>query len=239
MLPLRFGITSKEEFLKAINAEASAYYTNPQINLSNTEASRLFWQDFEAGRTQYNRGCMYLFSLNSQIIKASKGARSLDNSVLELLRRKNEGEEYALEDWLALLVEELGEQAMEGYNAMARGETIVPSADMLGDEFKLVREDQHVYELGFDQKSVSARLVSGVIAGTRAAEADLRDGDVIIESPSLWEAADDYALNLTLLIERDGEKMAISFWPRGWNKVETWQWILSDNTVEITRLELR
>jgi predicted metalloprotease with PDZ domain len=223
-LPFKFGLIDQQKLLQGINVEASAYYTNPSRGMSDDEANRRAWEDFEVQRLPYNRGALYLFDANAKIRDKSKGTRSIDESVLELLRRKENRQRYGLNEWLDMMVKELGPSGKEDWERMGNGELVIPVPNALGLDFELGRSDQEPFELGFSYTSLTSRIISGLIPGSRAAKAGLRDGDVLLRNDYLGNSADHYERNLNLVIRRDGREIVINYWPRKWEKVECWQW---------------
>ena len=235
-LPYKFGIVNEQQFVQSINREASAYYTNPSRALSNSEAAARAWEDFEIQRLPYSRGAMYFLDVNAKIMGISKGTRSIDEPVLELLRRKKNGQKYGLEEWLDILEKEFGLTAKQDWEIMGRGELVIPASNALGPDYELVRSDQEPWELGFFASSMTSRIIDGLIPSSRAAEAGLRDGDVLLRNDFLSNSADHYERNLTLAIRRDDSReINISYWPRRWDKVECYQWV---KRPEHTQLEL-
>jgi predicted metalloprotease with PDZ domain len=178
---------------------------------------------------------MYFLDANAKIMEKSKGSRSIDEPVLELLRRKKNRQKYGLEEWLDILGKELGPTAKQDWEIMGNGNLVIPVSNALGPEYELVRSDQEPWELGFSASSITSRIINGMIPGSRAAEAELRDGDVLLRNDFLSNSADHYERNLSLVIRRDGREINISYWPRSWEKVECYQWVKRS---EHTQLEL-
>jgi predicted metalloprotease with PDZ domain len=164
-----------------------------------------------------------MYATNAEIVHASGGIRSIDESVLKLLRKRNKKKRYGLREWLEIVEEELGPRGYEGYKAMAGGKVVIPSKDFLGPGFELVREDQYPYELGFSQFSVTKGKIVGLVPASRAAEAGAKEGDELVRFGNFWNAADHYGKNQTLVLQRDGKQFEVSYFPRGWKKVESWQ----------------
>ena len=68
-----------------------------------------------------------------------------------------------------------------------------------------------------------SRIVRGLVIGSAAERAGLRDGDHIVKPvPQDAVQADQHA-TLSLLIERDGKEFAITYLPRG-ETVRAYQW---------------
>jgi len=230
-LPYRFNISSRAELLRVLNSHAQAYYTNPTVNYSNEEAAEKARQDPNAQRLPYHRGEMYLTLVDCQPRPRSRGKQSIDGLVFELLQRRRTGQEPKLDSWLELVDAELGLSAIEDYKVMASGSLIVPPADCLTHlGLELFRHDQELFKLGFDSSpSFNRRKITGLLPGSRAEGAGIREGDEMVGAHTLhWQVTDDIERNMTLRLRRDGEVFDISYWPRSWRKVQSWQWRSSD-----------
>ncbi|KAJ3012326.1 hypothetical protein HKX48_006335 [Thoreauomyces humboldtii] len=228
LLPYRFGLIPEKEYIALRNNALTAYYTNPLVNLPNSEAKRIAWTTANALTLQYYRGFTYLVQVDSLIRKASGGARSVDDIVLVLLDRKRNGrEDYAETDWMELLGQEIGaELAAAVQRDMADGHTIVPVADCL-DGFRLVRFDQEPVDFGFDLQSLdpSVWMIQGLKKGSRADLAGVREGDRVTEVSYLALLDWDHLGLFTMKVQRDGVDLRFEWWPRAWEKVESWQWV--------------
>ncbi|RDW57345.1 peptidase m61-containing protein [Coleophoma crateriformis] len=231
MLPYRFGLRDKAYVIKQVNDFLSGYYTSPVVTMSNSEATRLSWQEPNALRLRYNRGFTYILKVGAQLRDKSRSKTTLDKVIYELLERKRHGQSYKLKDWLAILCRELGQSAVDEFYEMADGKLVIPQPDFLSQEFgmKLVRQDQEILELGFDASSINDRVISGLKTGTRASEAGVKDGDKILGNSFMFEIGDDYQAIMNLVVRRPhgpGEQeLRLSYWPRAYEKAECYQLI--------------
>lgn len=226
ILPFHFGVYTTQKFLANANREAVGYYTNPFVTWNNTHASDMAWQLSHAQRLPYYRGCIYFIKLDAQIRAASAGRRSLDDLMLVLLRAKNVGQDYGLDVWLKLLSDELGTRGIDEFYAMLNGSLVIPQEPSLYDDFELVREDQEPYDLGFDEKSLTERVIDGLDPHSRAAEAGLKNGDVVLDSTFMWETVGELDGMMSMKIRRGQKEMNLKYWPRSFDKVESYHWAL-------------
>lgn len=205
----------------------SAYYTSPARFMSDQEAARLAWRNMHAQRLAYYRGAVYLWYLQGFVSEHTGGKRSLDDSVLGLVRLRRAGEPHGLEQWLKLLETDLGALARTFHGDMASGKwLVVPMELALGPEFTLMRSDQYAFELGMDEGSLKLGTITGVKPGSRAEVAGVRDGDRILWAQSVWLVADAYEARMEMRLQRVGEReeRTIEWWPRSLEKVEAWEW---------------
>jgi len=226
LLPWRAGLISGKAYLQDINLTAARYYTDKLNTTPNTDIAKRFWADTRVRVLPYDRGALYFTQLNAEIQAASHGRRSLDDLLLAFLSRRNRDLDVTNSDWVAAVVKEIGPRGKQQFEDMMRGKLIVLASDTFGPCFRRVSVSMRRYDLGFtpDVLIESKRIVRGLIPGSNAAEAGLRNGDQIIEPvPQDAIQADQNAL-LHLTIRRSGQVMHIQYLPRG-ASVPTWQWV--------------
>jgi hypothetical protein len=224
-LPLRSGAFTPAEFLEDLNATAARYYTDAFIHTPNAEIPEGFWRDTRIRVLPYDRGSLYFAALNSKILAASHGKRSLDDLVLAMLMRRRSGEPMDLDAWVALLRAELGPEGPAGLRAMLAGATVLPASGAFGPCFERTRAELRRYQLGFDPASLVSqpRIVRGLIAGSAAARAGVRDGDEILHPVAQDNVQADQHATLTLELRRGAETFTLTYLPRG-EAVEAYQW---------------
>ncbi len=81
------------------------------------------------------------------------------------------------------------------------------------------------YELGFEPAVLteSPRRVRGLVPGSAAQAAGLREGDIILKPVPQDQIQGEETGLLTLSIRRGDESTEITYLPRG-EPVEAWQW---------------
>jgi predicted metalloprotease with PDZ domain len=224
-LPLRSGAFTPAEFLKDLNQTAARYYTDALIHTPNAQIPAGFWRDTRIRVLPYDRGSLYFAALDSKILEASHGKRSLDDLVLAMLERRRLGEPMDLGAWIALLRAELGPEGPADLKAMLAGATVLPPSRAFGPCFERTTVLLMRYQLGFDPASLVSRprIVRGLIAGSAAAQAGVRNGDEIVRPvPQDGVQADQHA-TLTLELRRGARTVTVTYLPRG-RTVEAYQW---------------
>jgi hypothetical protein len=240
ILPYRFGNFDRLQFHQEMNHLAAAYYTSPMVNLSEEEAYGLSNYYMHAQRLPYYRGAMYFTRLDFEIRAASNGDRSLTDLILPFVRLRYARKTHSLNEWVELLKAELGDAAVRDLYDMLDAKLVIPSPDSLAYAgLKLVRSDQETYELGFDEVSFTERKIVGLQRGTRAWLSGLQEGDAIVKHPPIFQSANDIALNMTVRVMRGEYTVDISYWPRTWEKVESYQWVAVEDEEDEEHKELR
>ena len=224
-LPLRYGMIDADAFLRNVNYHAARYYTNALGNLPNSEVPARFWEDTRVRTLPYDRGFLYFVTVDEAVRKASDGRRSLDDLMLEMRARQDRTGRLTVDDWEEVLEGELGRSGVAAFRAMLAGETPLPSSDAFGPCFRRVQKPMRRYELGFEPKVLTEprRIVRGLIPGSAAEAAGLRNGDEILVPVGQDDLQGRQDGVLTLTVRRAGETLTISYKPRG-ETVDTWQW---------------
>lgn len=72
-------------------------------------------------------------------------------------------------------------------------------------------------------------IVKGLKMGCRAEKAGLREGDRILRSSYAWKCIDDFKEMIEVVLLREGKDKRMKWWPRSWEKVESWQMVKVEN----------
>jgi hypothetical protein len=138
LLPLRGGFTTVEEYGRAINDDFQNYHGNAARNLSADSIVRIGFTDGNVRHIPYVRGSLYFADLDSKIRAHSKGRRDLDVVVRELFERRERGEPFDHDVWIATVEREAGPGARGDFEGVIlRGDrTLVPASDAFGPCFE-------------------------------------------------------------------------------------------------------
>ncbi|HKU41075.1 MAG TPA: hypothetical protein VJR89_23090 [Polyangiales bacterium] len=217
VITLRAGLIHPDEFLAGLNAQALSYYANPLRQLPASEIAARFWSDTRVRKIPYDRGALYLASVDAAVRARSGGTRTLDDLTFAMLDRLQSQKSYDSAAWVQLVNRELGADGRAQYDAMLAGELLAPPGNAFGPCFSNEPTTYPQFELGFDAAVLGQvpRIVTSVVAGSNAEQAGLRAGDEITAPVVL----DDVLINpnaaLTLKIRRGTDAMDISYVPRG------------------------
>nr|WP_315401842.1 hypothetical protein [uncultured Duganella sp.] len=127
--------------------------------------------------------------------------------------------------WQQLLARELGPSGTALHASMLAGEVIVPESDDFGTCFKRGEKKVRRFELGFDPASLlgDIKIIRGLHAGSEAAKAGLRNGDVVTYAVAMDKIQGEQDARLTLNVTRDSRQFPVTYQPRG-EPVQVWQW---------------
>lgn len=229
----RLGIINDARVLAAFNSRLSAYYTSPLVSTSVADAFKKVWAMPTAQRLPYRRGITFAIQVNDVIKQATNSKLSLDDLVLDLLRQQNAGDSVGIEDYVAWLGNYIGSDAahelVQGMSVGTR--LIVPSPSSFPLELtrpvRMIREDQFMYDLGFDETSAFAveNVVRGLRDDSRAAKAGLHELDHFSGPLSMLDAKYNESIKAAVVRGVDST-FNVEFWPRGNTLVESWKYVL-------------
>jgi len=214
-LLLRAGLTEPADYVRSLNAALSAYLTSPVRNEPNERILKDFWNERHVKDLPYQRGDVVAMLIDHEIRAVSRGARSLDDLMRELVREAREsGQRVDTE----LLLAKFATHAWEGAADVLRrvivdGDTATIPSDLFAG--CLERDDvvEHPFEIGFDfERSSAEHVVRGVRAGSRAHAAGLRDEQPLRSWSVHWN---DRERPVELVIESGGAERTISYLPHG------------------------
>jgi carboxypeptidase C (cathepsin A)/predicted metalloprotease with PDZ domain len=226
VLPLRAGLLSPQRYLDDLNKSAVRYYTNSLISAPNQEIGKRFWEDTRIRVLPYDRGSFYFAVVNDQVRKASGGKRSLDDLILDLARRERHGEQVDGAGWVTMVEKQVGPMARTTYESMLAGGVMLPDSDAFGPCFERTTRKFRRFDLGFDSKSLISqpRIVHGLVPGSAAAAAGLRDGDEIAAPVGGLDVIQgEQKATVTVQIRRDGTVFPLTYLPRG-ETTDAYQW---------------
>lgn len=176
-LLLAAGLWSRERYAAELTSKIRRYLAEPAHELPNDEVARQFFSRRELGQLQYQRG--EFLALRWDAALRARGHPGLDEVMRTLLLPEGSGgNQLAVQRLLAALRPLLGELPQRDLvHHVERGRRFDFADDgLLGPCFMRELEPVHGFELGFDPASLQARQVRGVVPGSAAHAAGLRDG---------------------------------------------------------------
>ncbi|XWW96952.1 hypothetical protein V2A60_004932 [Cordyceps javanica] len=230
-LPYRFGLVPPSYVTKRVNASLYRYYANPEVNISMDDALKYFFTSWYSEWIPYDRGFVYLLLVDDQLRRLpgqpdSNSSGLFDRIVLDLSARWRRGETVQQKDWLASVAYFLQGRVDSAaqLQAVLNGRPSINLAGRrVGSTRNVLRETrQPVIQFGYSRLSASRRIVEGLVPGSHAALAGLRNGDVIIRTGSTTEAAQDPLAKYFVVVNRDEVELRIEYSPREDREVPCW-----------------
>ena len=111
------------------------------------------------------------------------------------------------------------------FERMLAGAIQLPESSAFGPCFTRTTKTLRRYQLGFEPKVLTEpkRIIRGLIPGSAAERAGIRNGDEITQPVPQDAIQGDQNAFLTLKLLRDGKPLEISYLPRS-EAVEAYQW---------------
>ncbi len=192
---------------------------------------KYFYTSWYSEWIPYDRGFVYLLLVDDQLRRLpgqpdSNSSGIFDRIILELSARWRRGEKVQQKHWLASI--EYFLQGRVDCAAQLRAVlTGMPSISLagrrVGSTRNMLRETrQNVIQFGYSRLSASRRVVEGLVPGSRAELAGLRNGDAIVRTGSTVEAAQDPLAKYFVVVDREGKEICIEYSPREEREVSCW-----------------
>ena len=208
------GYWEPEVYAKWINRHLREYDKNPAKNASNEDIFARYWQERETiGEVPYQRGL--LLGLRWHWLAREKGVGDgIDRLFKALVERgRQAGFEFSNQTVRETGVKTLGDWfGAEFDKYVLEAKTVNVPPDVLTPEFEGLTKPIYEYELGFDRdQSLKRRRVQGLVSGSAAEEAGLRDGDELAG----WKIHGDTDKKILLQVLRGDGVKEIRYYPRG------------------------
>jgi predicted metalloprotease with PDZ domain len=226
-LLLANGLCTPAEFLDDLRERTERFLVNPDKALPNEAIVKGFFKSDTINKLPYDRGMLYAAEVDAAVRAKSGGKRSLDDLMLALLdRARSLGKQAAgvetnavttaalpADAFREMVGAELGPAGQARYDAViVRGEAPAPPSDAYGPCFKAVKKAVPRFELGFDVSSYKDDKLTGLVRGSAADRAGLREGDPVKGSGVMIGVTSQ---PVTMIVDRGGKKKTISFLPQG------------------------
>ncbi|MCI0388413.1 MAG: hypothetical protein MOB07_06560 [Acidobacteria bacterium] len=176
---LRLGIRGADEFRQAANGITREYYGSTARNLPVEQMVSLRRMNNAAEKLPYQQGFLLALNWNTQIWDASKGKRSLDDAMRELLRRGQKKRLVLSTKEIASVILAVSGIDVSGQidEAISRGTTIQPAGNASGPCATVTMQTLPVFEAGFDlDESFRSKVFTKVNPKSAAYAAGIRDG---------------------------------------------------------------
>ena len=199
---------------KWVNRHLREYDANPARNATNEQIERSYWSKRDTvGEVPYQRGLLLAIRWHylARQQGVAGGVDALMRSLLEMGRR----ESFRLSNGA---IRSTGERVLGGWFAgefeayVERARTVDTPGAALGPALQGDVTTVFAFELGFDRvKSGEAKKVRGLVRGSAAEKAGLREGDELVG----WRIPGDADSEVTIQVRREGEVKSIKYLPRG------------------------
>ncbi|HSN20802.1 MAG TPA: hypothetical protein VLS49_09000 [Usitatibacter sp.] len=220
------GVWTLGDYAKYVDARILLYEHSPVRNATNAALARDFWKSPLAERMPYVRG--ELLGLRWARALAARG-ESLQDALRSLLLPgeaaeddgRNRADRLAARRLVSALRVRLGASVDRDIaDYVEEGRTIPFTEDFLGPCFIGTAVPGPAFELGFDASTLQSHIATGVVPGSAAERAGLREGMRLAFFRIDWRI--DREVDLRVV---DGDRMReVKYLPRGERQVETYRY---------------
>ncbi|KAM0561602.1 hypothetical protein ACHAPJ_002770 [Fusarium lateritium] len=195
------------------------------------DATSHIFDDWYAEWIGYKRGCAYLLFIDcllrkrdGQLDMSRKGR--LDRVIVDLARRWREGQRVCAVDWLIEMRKLVDPDDLDleaHFWGMIEGRRVMDFENLYFDGEAFYSTSLPILEFGFDKKSRRTRVISGVVQGSNAEAAGLRDGLALISASQPSACVEDVCEKFRLVVDDGERERLIEFLPRTKDKAPSWQ----------------
>ncbi|KAF4414794.1 peptidase M61 domain-containing [Fusarium acutatum] len=232
-LPYRFGLRDKTFLIESINSHLQGYFSSPRISMDIREAGQEMFSDWYAEWIPYKRGCVYLLLIDCCMRKQgnqwdlSRNGR-LDQIVVDLSRRWRVGEIVRGSDWLNQIHSQLDHPKLflENYfSDMLNGKQLMDFNRLSFNDSStcFIPVEIPILEFGFDKCSRSTRVITGVVPGSNAEAAGLKDGMDLLEASRPSNCVENVDKAYRVEVQDGDVNRIIQFLPRKPEMALAWQ----------------
>ncbi len=222
-----YGLDEKY-FVQELNSKLRNLYSSPVVASPNSEINYdNFWKDRDFSNLPYLRGAIFAFILDQIIRQDSRGTKSLDDVMKELLQNSDENLSHAkfIETVNPYLAEDI-EPYFNRHIIEGNPFDMVTVFEEFGLEY---HAKASVFYLGLKKEEGDRFSISFVDPDSNAFRAGLRAGDRIISQSYVYDRPDAKA---SFVIKRDSKELDIDFFPS--REIEVPQ--LIDSELNISKL---
>jgi predicted metalloprotease with PDZ domain len=214
---LRSGVWTLEDFTADYNRILKAYSASPVRDAPNALVAAKFWEDRSVADLPYQRGLVVAALWDDRLRRATRGARDLDDVVLDMRDRANGP--LPMRDAIGNLkasYRSLGGGSLDDdmKKLVDGGRRVMLPADLFGDCAAIRTYDRAAFDRGFDPALTSKAngVVGGVDPQGPAFAAGLRNGMRILKR----EAGDneDSSVDLVYRVQDERGERLIRYKPQ-------------------------
>lgn len=148
----------------------------------------------------------------------------IDSVVLSILEKSYLGESTNSIVWRKTLYQLLCQQTVDAlFSDMMNDIVFKPDSQLYfsvaGNTVTLKPIEQEILEFGFSYDSFDTGIIEGLIPGSRAEQAGLQNGDVLISHPPIRQCRLGYKQEFVFVVQRGERRIEGKYWPRSFIKV--------------------
>jgi predicted metalloprotease with PDZ domain len=215
------GLMDEKKYLAKYNEFLNEYYLSPVRNESNQRVQADFFKNYDVSKLPYRRGFLLATKWDRIIRQNSKGKKSLDDVMRNILRDAKKGKTKQIsKEYLISVLSKYAtyDFATDVEKYVENGETIGSFHGVFGSCVEEYQDEFHRFELGFALDSLKAKIISGVLENSAAYDAGMRNGQKIVERKPVYLNSPDKTVEMT--VEEKGRNKSIIFFPRSKDKTD-------------------
>jgi predicted metalloprotease with PDZ domain len=217
------GVWSLDDFARQLDSRILLYEHSPYRDATNAALARDFWKNGIAERMPYVRGELLALRWDKALLARGETLQQVLRSLLlpdEAVEddARNRPDRLAARRLVSALRSRLGPSLDRDIAEFVdEGRTIAFTDDFLGPCFSGKKVSAPAFELGFDVSTLQSHVLAGVVPGSAAERAGLRDGMRLAEFSIQYDTVDG---NVEVRVVDGDQLRTIRYVPRGDRKIE-------------------
>jgi predicted metalloprotease with PDZ domain len=181
----RAGLCSESEYVGFVNDVLKGYHLSKARNFSYERLMKERDGSFDTDRMIYRRGFLLALNWDAEIRHNTRGKKSLDDAMRQLLKCANSDQTFRLsETTIASAARPLlrRDAGTDIATFMQEGKTMTIFDPTLRGTATLETMEFPTFDLGFDPGSFKTKVIAGVEPNSNAYQNGLRDGQKIVSA---------------------------------------------------------
>jgi predicted metalloprotease with PDZ domain len=243
-LPFRNGFRTSDYFSSTLSMLCMKYYTSPLIRVPLPELIEHAPVNEYAKEFLAAKAWAFVIACDFRARDISKSTLKLqrpieDLAIKVLAQKRAKDEPYGIDQWIDLLWPLMGDDVLLKYEAMHQGTiTLLPTELFGAKTHKLIYCEQEKLDFGMDRESFDLGIVTNLKPRSRADQAGLIEGDVIVWSTHLQRCVDHFEEEMDVVVMRNGKEHRIRYWPRMLSKADSWKMVKLEEVPDVARLTI-
>lgn len=208
------GQTDLDGYVEAVNKKLRGCYCHPLARTeSYAEIYAKSWTHAFCQKIPYIKGFLMCMQLDALLRRSSGGAQSLDDLTRAAADAVNAGKPLCFADFRTLANDATDGAAQAVFDAAEAPGLPVPDADFFGEDYELVCETVPLGCEGYDPTvRFTDSVIRGLIPGSNAEKAGLRNGDKILQ---MIADDSDVSIPTQITVQRGGKTLQFTYLAQG------------------------
>lgn len=210
---LNCGAITEKEYWNTIDSVLAIHYGDKRSTFHNDSIKEHFWDDRFISKIPYNRGSIFAMYLDYTLRKATHGEMDLQTIMQAMLKHANFRDKPFLKENFVALIQQMTnisiQDDLKSFVIQGNRIPIEKLAQVLPSPIQ--EEETKVFDLGFSFDEIEGKgyIVTAIQPKCGISTTDLKVGETVYG----FDYFQDPKKEAKILVERNGEKVWVTFFP--------------------------